>query len=260
MKITINNRNEIEFVFFFAHPDDEFGAFEKIRRLKKEKKRCLFVYCTKTKKIFQRRKNESLKVLSFLGVTDDETVFFSDIVEIQDGKAYENVKVLFRLISNIIKSLPKLVKVFIPAFEGGHQDHDLLHGIVCIAVQKHQLHCEISVMHLYNNWNCNIIFFKVFNVIERKRKVITKLHISRKNQILYIIFCFMYLSQWRTWVGLLPFASLHYLFVCYEAHVLLDKQNVSHIWSRPHKNLLLYEKRGNCTFEKVQEAFQLIYQ
>lgn len=256
--INISNQDNIKTVFFFAHPDDEFGAFEKIRRLRIEQEHCLFVFCTKTTTIFKRRKSETLKVLSCFGVREDECIFLSDFADIQDGKAYQHAEILFQIISEILLGLPNLSIVHVPAYEGGHQDHDLLHAVVCLSVHKNDIDTDISEMYLYNNWKAGIIFFRVFKIIEKDSKNIQKLNISRGNQLRYLRYCTLYCSQWRTWLGLLPFVFLHYVLYQHEFHVLLARNSIGHIWQRPHQKPLLYEKRKRCTFQKIQEALRQI--
>lgn len=260
MPLTLQKAETIEAVFFLAHPDDEFGVFEWIRRARLENKRCLFIFCTTTKKMCEQRKRESLAVLSFFGVTEKECVFLSDFQNVEDGKAYEFADSLYQIIAKILDQLPNLNSIHIPAFEGGHQDHDLLHGLVCLAAQKYQQHTEIWQSFLYNAWETGFIFFKVCNIIDRENREVSLLRIPILSRLSYIFLCLQYRSQWRTWIGLLPFLALHYLRKGREAHVKVKSRSLEHLWQRPHKGMLLYERRKLCSFKDVQFALKNINQ
>lgn len=258
MRLVLHHAETTESIFFLAHPDDEFGIFERIRRLRLENTRCLFVFCTKTKKISGRRKIESLKVLSYFGVAEEECIFLSDFVNIEDGRAYAYADCLFQIITKIFNQLPNLRSIHIPAFEGGHQDHDILHGLVCLATQKHQLQAEIWQSFLYNAWNTGWIFFKVCNIIDEDSHQKITLKIPIFFRIIYLFLCLQYQSQWRTWIGILPFLSFHYLRNGNETHVKVKASPPVHLWQRPHPGKLLYESREVCSFKKVRFALKNI--
>lgn len=260
MRLELHHSKTIESIFFLAHPDDEFVVFERIRRLRLENSRCLFVFCTKTKEISERRKIESLKVLSYFGITEEECIFLSDFVNIEDGRAYEFADSLYQIITNIFDKLPNLNFIHIPAFEGGHQDHDLLHGLVCLAAHRHQLRAEIWQSYLYNAWRTGCIFFKVCNIIDKEdyQKIIMRIPILYRIKFLFL--CLQYQSQWRTWIGIFPFLCLHYLRNGNEAHVEVKAGSYEHLWQRPHAGELLYEKRKVCSFKNVQFALKKINQ
>jgi len=258
MNLALHRAETIETIFFLAHPDDEFSIFERIRRIQLENSRCLLVFCTKTKDISERRKIESLRVLSFFGISDQECIFLSDFINIEDGKAFEFADKLYKIITKIFNQLPNLNSIYIPAYEGGHQDHDLLHGLVCLAAQNCQPRAEIWQSFLYNSWRSSFIFFKVCNIIYKESNQINLLRIPFLYRLTYLVLCLRYQSQWRTWVGLLPFLGIHYLFNGNEAHMKIKEGAPEHLWQRPHSGKLLYERRNLCSFNVVQLALRKV--
>jgi hypothetical protein len=69
-------------------------------------------------------------------------------------------------------------------------------------------------------------------------------------------YCWLYPSQFRTFVGLFPFILKHYVAHGVQYVQRLDRTTLN---ARPHPGPLLYEKRGWQTwqdFEKTVAAFR----
>jgi len=72
----------------------------------------------------------------------------------------------------------------------------------------------------YNAFKTSIIFFKVFNPINKNGGMFFLAKLKRR--IFYIRLLFIYSSQIRIWFGLYPFIIFHYLFKGYNFMEKLD--------------------------------------
>lgn len=256
-KLNTLKKQKVKNIFFFAHPDDEFTVFECIRIMKIKKQKCLFVFCTHTYRISARRRQESIGVLKKLGVQSEECVFVEDIEIIEDGFAHANIEILYECILSLLMQHTCVENLFIPAFEGGHQDHDVVHGVVKIAAKKIGCKARIFESYIYNSYNSGFTYFKILNVICENQKQVTTKNISIINRVKFASLCFLYFSQWKTWIFLMPHFIWHLIFRGTEKYVLTS-DDLKYLYCRPHKGKILYEKRGICLFQDICDGLKKI--
>ncbi len=234
--------------YIFAHQDDEFGVFIKLKEDIKKYDVYVF-YLTKgtNKKInkskLTNRDKESLSTLMKIGLNRKNIFFIGREYEIQHNKLYLNLDYAFRKIMKRINQIGKPHIIITHAWEGGHEDHDACNLIVRKISFKFKIINSTFQFYLYNSYNTNF-FFKVFNPINKKGKKF-KTNFTERLKLIFLLF--NYKSQIKIWIGLYPFIIYHYLFKGYN---FLQNINSNLLIKRPHKNSLLYEKRKFCTFEK----------
>ena len=251
MKMMIQNSKESA-LFFFAHQDDESGVFQKIldelsigRNVS-----CVFFTTGVSKgRDASIRNSESQSVLTKLGVSKEDIYFVGDEVGISDGDLINNIQNATTWLEQFLLENPAIASMYIPSWEGGHPDHDILHAISVVVSQKYNLLDATRQYSLYNGYQCfGPLFRTIFLLKENGQVESEKLRWS--NRFRFLGFCLQYPSQLKTWIGLFPMMFLHYIFWGTQN---LQKVSIKRILERPHSGMLYYERRKFSSYEKVSK-------
>lgn len=240
-------------LFLFAHQDDEFGIFQQILNEKKQGRRIICCYLTDGSfggASPARRNIESTAILTKLGVQRKDIYFAGDTLSIHDADLPEHLATASEWIKSTIIRFSPINSIYIPAWEGGHHDHDSLNAISTVIAKEMGLLNRVRQFPLYNGINCKGPFFRVFFPLEKNGKI-EKRTIPWKNRFQFLYYCLSYPSQAKTWIGLFPFVLLNYLLV---GKQILQPVSMGRIDERPHDGHLYYEKRGFFTWEKMVKA------
>ena len=238
--------------YFFAHQDDEFGIFVQIKKEIKKSEKFIFYLTSGTDKEIDKNKlyirdKESIKTLTSLGIKKENIFFIGRKLGIKHNKLYLNAKKVTYFLENFISKTHKLGSIYTHSWEGGHEDHDTCNLITRRIKKKFKIK-NCYQFSLYNAFNTSILFFKVFNPINKKN--IKKISATIFDRILFIRLLFNYTSQIKTWIGLYPFIISHYFFKGFN---YIEKLDNNLTIKRPHKGELLYEKRNFCKFSKLKK-------
>ena len=243
-------------LFLFAHQDDEFGVFQKILDERQKGRRVCCAYLTDggtSNASPQRRNVESLYVLQQLGVHTQDVRFAGQALGISDAKLHENLESAANWICGWINGFSQVTSICVPAWEGGHHDHDALHAItVSIAVERDILEC-VRQFSLYNGFGCSGPFFRVLSPLPMNG-VVEEVMIPWKHRLRFFHYCLCYPSQAKTWLGIFPFVVFHYLFRGKQALQPISAERIRH---RPHDGALYYETRGFFTWQKMVASIDL---
>lgn len=244
-------------LFLFAHQDDEFGIFQKIVE---EQKAGQVIYCAYlTDGAFRgapskKRNLESLAVLAKLNVKKENIFFPGTTLSISDGSLPFHIEKCRKWINDFLIKNPNVSKIYLPAWEGGHQDHDALHAIGVRVSEQLGYVNKVFQFPLYNAQNCKAPFFKVFHPLEQNGQILCS-KIPFRDRIRFLRYCLKYPSQLKTWVVLFPCVFFHYLVSGIQ---LLQPASVERTLERPHDDFLLYEKRGFFSWEKMSLCLSIL--
>ena len=241
-------------LFFMAHQDDEFGVFHQIERELAAGRlvRCIYVTDGSATADPVVRNRESKCVLQKLGVAADGILFIGQQLSIVDGRLHLHVDVLVDWLSQFLDEHEMLQACFVPAWEGGHPDHDLLHAIVVQLLLKRADSPEVWQYPLYNRKGCLGPFFRALSPLSENGYIQRK-SIDLLDRFRYVGLCLGYPSQWRSWLGLFPFVAGHYLF---NGSQYLQSVCIHRLMFPPHSRPLYYECRGFLDWPKVCSAMQ----
>ncbi|MBX9742865.1 MAG: PIG-L family deacetylase [Chthoniobacterales bacterium] len=200
-------------LFLFAHQDGEFGVFQKITDEIVQKNEVYCAYLTNGS--FggvppERRNQESLVVLSQLGVKKENIFFPGYDFLIPDGCLPEYLGVCLDWIKNWLSIHANLAVIYIPAWEGGHQDHDALHAITVDVADRLGILTQVWQFPLYNACHCLGPLFRVLHSLPENGKN-NSVEISLQNLFRFLSYYLSYPSQFKKWRGLFPFVSFYYL-------------------------------------------------
>jgi LmbE family N-acetylglucosaminyl deacetylase len=236
-------------LFLFAHQDDEFGVFQQIDAYVRAKHMVFCVYVTDggATACPKRRNKESSAVLEAMGVPAANVFFIGTELGVCDGHLHEHTKVVADWLTKFVSAHPEIGRCFVPAWEGGHPDHDMLHALAtCLMHERGQLH-QMHQFPLYHGRNCPPPLFRVMSPLPENGPIET-FQIAWRDRFRYLRYCIGYPSQWQTWLVLFPFVFFHYVV---RGVQFLQPVNAERLNNHPHKGRLYYEARGFLTWEKM---------
>lgn len=238
--------------FLLPHQDDEFGVFFAIEEAARRGARPLCVYLTDGGYGGQdpaRRNAESLEVLRRLGVEESDVYFTGTEKRYQDGMLHANLDEASHAIAAILNRHPDIRALYMPAWEGGHQDHDALHLIGTVFAAKNGMFGIARQFGLYRAAE-NLLGMAMFAPLAENGPV-DAVPIPRRDRRRYLRLALSYRSQWKTWAGLFPMLA--------HAYGKSGKQetqglSLSRLTERPHAGPLLYEKRERARYDDFRAA------
>lgn len=228
-------------VLFFAHPDDEFAVFPWIERLHQSGGRVCCLWLTDGGGGGQDphvRMEESRQVLGNMGVAAEDMQFVGYEWQVPDGEMDQHMARIQARLEALAPRFDRFEEVWMPAWEGGHPDHDATHLLAHrFATMIGATPFQFSLYHgqglpgpwfrvlapLASNGPCRTL---VTTVRERWRSVRS---------------CLSYRSQLKSFVGLLPFYILRLLS---SRAFVLQPVDMARTKAPPHAGRLLYERRG----------------
>lgn len=243
-------------LFLFAHQDDEFGVFARIEHERRAGRRvcCIYVTDGAATASSDRRDAESRAVLLQLGVGPEDILFVGRQLHIGDGELHRHTDVLADWLNHFLDAHPTLETYFVPAWEGGHPDHDLLHAIAVELLAARGRLAGVWQYPLYNGRNCAGPLFRLQSPLPENGPV-NRQAVSWRDRLRYVRLCLAYPSQWQTWIGLFPFVCLHYL--CGGAQQL-QRVDPARLAQPPHTRPLYYERRGFLDWPTLSAAFEAL--
>lgn len=217
-------------LFLIPHPDDEVvGSCIIIKEYLKRKKISIFFLTNgviseienwpwlrkNNKKDTSIRYQEMLKSLKYLNI---KNFFYQDI---HTRTLKFNIEQTYTNIENIINT-QNIDTIFCPAYEGGHQDHDIANFLG----SKFKNTCKVFEFPEYNFFGKKINSNKFFN--SENNEIIIHLN---QNQINFKKQCLLSYSSEKK--------NLNYLKIIQECFRPIRKYNYS---KPPHKGILFYRR------------------
>lgn len=230
-------------LFLLAHQDDEFGVFGEIERRLSLNDRVSVVYLTSgtlTGSPSDKRDLESLCVLQKLGVMAEDVHFLGRQFAVPDGRLVDYLEASLAQLVDLCARIGVPDDLYVLAWEGGHQDHDAAHliGLACKRVWGSKISCR--QFPLYSGQKLPSVLFRLFAPLKENGPV-ESYRLSWSQRVRFMVFCWMYPSQIKTWIGLFPFLMFHYVFWGTQQFQQVDFARVS---APPHQGYVLYHRRG----------------
>lgn len=239
-------------VFVLAHPDDEFACSMWLKSLRASGRRVAVTYLTDGGfggQATDRREQESLRVLRRLGVEAADVVFLGRLHGWPDGALHACLAEASAGLKDWVNTLGPVGTIVMPAWEGGHQDHDAAH-LAAIAAASHHGISDLWQIPLYTGAGLPGPFFRVLHTLVENGPVETY-RASWRERLQAIALCVEYASQWKTWLGLLPFLTLHLVMAGTFPRQRVQLQRVR---QPPHAGAPLYERRGFLAYRDFRAS------
>ena len=231
-------------MFVYAHQDDELFTLPLLREFLALGDEVVCVYLTSgsfncDEKVISVRNEESVHILTKLGVRESSILFLGQEHRINDGELYQRLESAIEGLESV--SAQGVESVFLPAWEGGHQDHDACHVVGKLFCRLHSIE-RVFEFSLYNGYKLPGPLFNVMALIPRENSSIAY---SARLTLIECISMFRYRSQLTTWLALAPFVIFKFLVRSEMEYRLVD---VSSLLSKPHTGSLYYEKRFGVSY------------
>ena len=235
-----------------AHPDDEVvGLSTKIRELIREGNFVYIFFLTngvisKNSRWFWEKKNYKFLLNKRINELRESMKFFKvkkyKVQQINSRMVKDNLLKTFNSIKNIIKKY-KIKIVFTPAYEGGHQDHDLANFLA----SKFKNYIKVLEYSEYNYFNQKIssnTFFKlngneiVYNLSEQDKelkKMLLNLYVSEQKNLSYLTIekeCFRPISNYNYLLPAHSGTMFYKRFSFFNWHPRVDATSFSEIRSK----------------------------
>jgi LmbE family N-acetylglucosaminyl deacetylase len=243
-------------LFLFAHQDDEFGVYQRILDARRRGLRVACAYLTDGAAGgvgAPRRNAESRAVLARLGVVEQDIVFAGELLGIGDARLALHLDAAARWIEAWINGFEAIDVLHVPAWEGGHHDHDALHALAVLLAERRGLLGRTWQYSLYQAAGLPGPLFRVLAPLAQNGtpRIWT---MAWRERVAFLRHCLSYPSQRLTWIGLFPFVLLHYLLRGTQA---LQPVDPARLRERPHAGPLYYEKRRFFSWERMCEQLRL---
>lgn len=232
-------------LFLFAHQDDEYGVYPILEQIVARGDVVKVIYLTSGTldgSLSERRNRESTGVLSRIGIADTDIHFLGADLHFPDGKLFQHVEPAAQAVSALFQDAGTPTRIFSPAWEGGHQDHDATYIIACYLAQMFSCLEASRQFPLYNGQGLPGSCWHTFMPLPENGPV-ESFKLSWRARLRYLRLCLHYRSQWPTWLGLYPMYALR---LCTSGRQFLQPLRTDRLNSAPHPGQSLYERRGFC--------------
>jgi GlcNAc-PI de-N-acetylase len=241
-------------ICLLAHQDDEFALLQSIREA--HATGVVIVYTTNGRQPGVEpitRNNESLKVLGAIGVSPSQVHFLGGDHDFNDGSLHLHLTEAWSALLPLANSLGKpITSVYMPAWEAGHQDHDVTHALgICLARHFGCLD-DSRQISLYHGCGLPWKLYRVQSPLPANGQLYP-LAIPWKLRFQFLGLFRHYRSQWLTWMGLYPYVFFHLIS---RGKELLQPVSVARLSEKPHLGKALYEKRQVCEEAKILQSIR----
>ncbi|MFN3730483.1 MAG: PIG-L deacetylase family protein [Fimbriimonadaceae bacterium] len=247
-------RSDRPLVVLLPHPDDEFAVLPFLKREAQHGRELHLVWMTNGavgRTLPALRAEESRNALAANGLGGVNSTFLGMDHALPDGRLHEHLVRAYAALTAHLDALQGSFELWIPAWEGGHQDHDATHALGClVALGRGALVREYPTYHGAGRRGP---LFRVLSPLPGRR-VVDRLSPTVSETWRLLLTCFCYRSQWRSFLGLLPMITLHLLV--FRRPMVLCEVDPAMPMARPHSGALLYERRTAWRWDDLQSAIQ----
>ena len=234
-----------------AHQDDEFALQPMLIEavLAGWQVHCAYFTQAPQPALNAQRNAESLQVLKSLGLPDSQVHWPGQRLDIVDGRLWQHLPACAAWLQLELQRLQP-AQLWLPAWEGGHPDHDALHACGVLVSQRLDRLARVRQFPLYNGWQRHAPWFRVLTPLPDNGPV--QIHpMPWRMRWRCLQRCLSYPSQWRSWLGLLPPVAWHLLV---KGRLYSQPVSVARLQQRPHPGRLYYEARGFADWDALGQA------
>jgi len=237
-------------VYLFAHFDDEYGVLPLIRQRAEAGVDQRFIYAADytSPAMAARRRNETQAMMRHLGLDPDHVIH--PATGVVDGRLRFDLPRVFDAIQASVEGLGEVENIVVPAWEGGHPDHEACVQMAVALQSRSQPSAMIEQFSLYHGKGLVGPLFRACDPIVENGPVIP-VGLSAGAWLDYALSVRFFGSQKKTWAGLWPSMFATFALRRGFSYQGLDPKRVH---ERPHVGPLLYERMYGVAYEDVRRA------
>lgn len=237
-------------LYLFAHFDDEYAALPLLSRRARAgvDQRLLYLADYASPGLAERRFAETRRLLERIGVPSDAARHAGRGAGMRDGGLHRALAIAETVLGEAAAGLDEVERLVVPAWEGGHPDHDCL-AYLAVRFSEATGGAPIDQVSLYHGRGLPGRLFRGGSPLPENGPV-ERIPMSPREWASYAgaVSCFP--SQWRTWAGLWPAMFATFAVSGYRYQQLTPGR----VRERPHAGALLYERMYKVAYEEVREA------
>lgn len=235
-------------VYILAHFDDEYAALPLIREAQARGQAQHFLYLAdyRSAQIAQRRLAETRAFLRRFGLPAEAARHVGQGSGAQDGQLHRHAGELLPRLQAALEEIGPVERFVIAAWEGGHQDHDVVAAMTWRVAQG----APIDQFALYNRRGLGALPFQAGAPIPENGPV-RKVRLGLGDWLAWAGAVIDYPSQAKTWMGLWPSMFANYARRGGFGVQTFDPKRLD---ERPHEGDLLYERRFGVAYADVARA------
>jgi LmbE family N-acetylglucosaminyl deacetylase len=244
--------SENSIVVLLPHHDDEFFLGLHLPELLKAGHGVFLIYLTYDPRFGRIRASETKRYLADFDNKNIKILELGADRGVLDGALYANLQSIFSNLMNIIL-WQKCLKIIVPAWEGGHHDHDAAHFIGATLCKQFSPHIKLFEFGLYSGEKLYGPFFRLSGF---KRRVNSDEFEpgSYLQRLAHAFSVRHFKTQWNTFVGLWPFIFLHRIIGA--GVVLREVTNGRNYNLPPHLGELFYQRRFKVNWPDVSAGLK----
>lgn len=240
-------------VFLLAHPDDEFCCLPLIGAEVAGGRTVFVAFLTDGGLQAAVREKETLRVLTGAGVRPENVCFAGREQGWRDGQLHAQLAAAHAWVAAYLAGRVGCARIYVPAYEGGHHDHDCCFGIVAALLREGNVGgAKCLQFPLYNGRGLPGPVFSCMTSIPENGEVFP-FRLSAREGVHYWRFAAAYPSQWRTWVALGPASMWAYVI---RRSVLVQRVDAARVLGPPHEGVPYFERRFSVPGAVVLEALR----
>ncbi|HEX2558779.1 PIG-L deacetylase family protein [Phenylobacterium sp.] len=240
-------------LYIFAHFDDEYAALPLLieRARAGLEQRLIYVADYASAALAERRFSETRRLLERIGVPGEAARHAGRGTGVLDGALHRTLAAAEAAVREAAAGL-EIERLVVPAWEGGHPDHD---GLAFLAVRLSQAlgGAPIDQVSLYNGRGLPGRLFRGASPLPENGPV-TRVPMSAVDWARYAAAVRCFPSQWRTWAGLWPAMFATFARWGYGYQQLSPPR----VRERPHAGPLLYERMYGIPYTEVRAALDAL--
>jgi len=236
-------------VYVLAHFDDEYCALPLIRRGLAEGRELRFIHVVdyRNGELGARRHRESVAFLARQGIPPDMQVHLGAGRGWWDGELHRHAVPAYEALKAAVPG--PVERVVVPAWEGGHPDHDLCAALgVKLAGERGA--SRIDQVCLYQGKGLPWIFYRACTPLPENGQA-QEIRLSGREWADWLAAVGAFPSQLKAWSGLLPAMALTFAGQRSFRYQSLDPKRIG---ERPHAGGLLYERMFKTPYPVVRAA------
>lgn len=221
-------------VVLLPHQDDEFALLPLLEAERGQGRQVVCAFLTDGRD--KGRDKESREVLGRLGIPEADLHFPGSSHHFVDGHLVEYLERALDAIRAILTGLSEPPLLLVPAWEGGHADHDATHLIGLALAHEQKLEHRAWQFPIYHGKGLPGPLFRVMAPLAENGPI---LDLPCRLHLRHLALCLRYRSQWAVLLGLTP----QLLWRVVSRTPIRLQPLTRRAWTtRPHVGRLLHER------------------